>query len=136
MINILNGILVLIAFISIVVAIVNIMNTMYTSILERTREIGLRKAIGARGGLIKAQFLTESILITMAGGFIGIALGTLITLAIDLIAKLQGFEFGLSITLEAILVSLGSAILFGIVFGLYPARKASGLKPVDALRYE
>jgi len=125
-----------IAGISLIVGGVGIMNIMYLSVSERTREIGLRKSIGAKSRLIKEQFLAESILITLAGGLIGIALGVIIVIIIDFIARLEGFDFGLTITLDAVLVSLAAAILFGIVFGLYPARKASELKPVDALRYE
>lgn len=125
-----------IAAISLVVGGVGIVNIMYLSVLERTREIGLRKAIGAPSGLIKAQFLAEAIVITSVGGIIGIILGVLIVLIIGIGAKLQGFDFGLSIALDSILLAFASAVIFGILFGLYPARKASALKPVDALRYE
>ncbi len=125
-----------VAAISLLVGGVGIMNIMYLSVMERTHEIGLRKAIGAKAGLIKAQFLAESIIITGVGGVIGVIIGTFITILLDITARFQGFDFGLTITFDAILVGLAAAVLFGIIFGLYPARKASALKPVDALRYE
>lgn len=125
-----------IAGISLLVGGVGIMNIMYLSVMERTREIGLRKAIGARNGVIKAQFLAESIVITGLGGFVGIVLGTIIVFLIDIGAKLQGYDFGMTVTLDAIVVGFLSAIVFGILFGLYPSRKAAELKPVDALRFE
>lgn len=125
-----------IAGISLVVGGVGIMNIMYLSVVERTREIGLRKAIGASNGIIQAQFLLEAILITALGGVMGIALGSAVIILIDFISQVQGFDFDMTITLDAILIGFGSAITFGILFGLYPARKASELSPVDALRYE
>jgi putative ABC transport system permease protein len=117
-----------VAGISLLVGGVGIMNIMYLTVTERTREIGLRKAIGAKSSIIKNQFLAESIIITGVGGLIGIVM--------DIVAKLEGYDFGLTVTLDAILVGFGAAVVFGILFGLYPARKAAGLKPVEALRYE
>jgi putative ABC transport system permease protein len=125
-----------IAAISLVVGGVGIMNIMYLSVVERTREIGLRKAIGASNSIIKTQFLVEALLITGIGGIAGIVLGGIVIVLIDIGAKLQGYDFGMTITLDAILLGFGSALLFGVLFGLYPARKASELSPVDALRYE
>lgn len=125
-----------IAGISLVVGGVGIMNIMYLSVVERTREIGLRKAIGANNSSIQYQFLLESIIITALGGTMGIALGWIIIVLIDIISQIQGFDFDMRITLDAILIGFVSAITFGILFGLYPARKASELSPVDALRYE
>ncbi|MBA4336860.1 hypothetical protein C0416_03760 [bacterium] len=125
-----------IAGISLVVGGVGIMNIMYLSVVERTREIGLRKAIGASNSLIKAQFLVEALLITGIGGLAGIVLGTILVVIIDLGAKLQGYDFGMTITLDAVLLGFASALIFGVLFGLYPARKASELSPVEALRYE
>jgi putative ABC transport system permease protein len=125
-----------IAGISLIVGGVGIMNIMYLSVVERTREIGLRKAIGASNGLIKAQFLVEAILITAIGGVIGIIIGALIIVLIGIIASLQGFDFQMGLTLDAVLLALFAALLFGVLFGLYPARKASELSPVEALRYE
>lgn len=125
-----------IAGISLVVGGVGIMNIMYLSVVERTREIGLRKAIGATNSTIQYQFLLEAIIITALGGVMGIALGWIIIIIIDIISQIQGFNFDMRISLDAILIGFGAAITFGILFGLYPARKASELSPVDALRYE
>jgi putative ABC transport system permease protein len=125
-----------VAGISLVVGGVGIMNIMYLTVIERTREIGLRKAIGAPASLIQLQFLCESTIITLVGGIIGIALGWLVVLAIKLGAASQGFNFNMAVTWDAIAIGLGASLVFGIVFGLYPARKASHLKPVDALRWE
>ncbi len=125
-----------VAGISLIVGGVGIMNIMYLTVLERTREIGLRKALGAPNSLIQAQFLYEAIIITGLGGIVGIALGWVIVSLIDLAASLQGFNFDLGISLDAILIGLGASLFFGLVFGLYPARKAASLSPVDALRWE
>jgi ABC-type antimicrobial peptide transport system permease subunit len=125
-----------IAGISLVVGGVGIMNVMYLSVVERTREIGLRKAIGASNGLIKTQFLLEAVIITGLGGVIGVIFGGGLVVLIDTIARTQGYDFGMTITWDAILTALAAAIIFGVLFGLYPARKAAGLSPVEALRYE
>lgn len=125
-----------IAGISLVVGGVGIMNIMYLSVVERTREIGLRKAIGAKNSTVQTQFLLEAILITALGGVMGIVLGSVIIIIIDIVSQLQGFDFDMTITVDAVLIGFASAITFGILFGLYPARKASELSPVDALRYE
>ncbi len=134
---VLNGVLVMIALISVVVAAVNIMNTMYTSILERTREIGVMKSIGARNEFILLVFVTESGVLGLAGGAIGIILGALI-------AKIGGMAastFGLTMIRPVfpwwlILGCLLFAFLVGALSGLVPAIQASKLNPVDALRYE
>jgi putative ABC transport system permease protein len=125
-----------IAGISLIVGGVGIMNIMYLSVVERTREIGLRKAIGASNRLIKTQFLLEAILITAVGGIIGIAFGAIIVILIGIGAATQGYDFHMTISLDSILTALIAALLFGVLFGLYPARKASALSPVEALRYE
>jgi putative ABC transport system permease protein len=125
-----------IAGISLIVGGVGIMNIMYLSVVERTREIGLRKAIGASNKMIRTQFLLEAIMITCLGGIIGVVIGSVIVILLGFLATLQGFDFQMTIGFDSVIVGLGSALLFGIIFGLYPARKASSLSPVEALRFE
>ncbi|MBW2965858.1 FtsX-like permease family protein, partial [Candidatus Woesearchaeota archaeon] len=136
-IGILNGVLVLIALISVVVAAVNIMNTMYTSILERTREIGIMKAIGAKNKFILLVFIAESGILGLVGGSIGIILGYLIARLGGYIAALYGLGM-IRPAFPAWLVigCLLFALLVGAGSGLLPSLQASKLKPVDALRYE
>jgi len=120
-----------IAGISLIVGGIGIMNMMLTTVTERTREIGLRKAIGAKKNDISAQFLAEAILLTFIGGIIGIVLGWFISLAIS--------HFGgitTKISLFSVLLAVGVSGLIGIVFGYYPARRAAKLNPIEALRYE
>ena len=120
-----------VAGISLVVGGIGIMNMMLTTVTERTREIGLRKAIGARNKDISLQFLIEAMMLTFIGGGIGIILGWLISFFINyfgLIAtQVSWFSIILSFTVSAII---------GVVFGYYPARRAAGLNPIDALKYE
>lgn len=125
-----------IAAISLVVGGVGIMNIMYLTVVERTKEIGLRKALGASNSLIKNQFLAEALLITTAGGIIGVILGSMTVLLIAWITKINGYDINLTITLDAVLLGFGSSLVFGVLFGLYPARKAARLSPTEALRYE
>ncbi len=134
---ILNGVLVLIALISVIVAAVNIMNTMYTSILERTPEIGVMKSIGAKNRFILLIFMMESGILGLVGGSIGIGLGYLIAKGGGLIAR----NAGLGMLRPAfppwlIIGCLLFAFIVGTGSGLLPALQASKLKPVDALRYE
>jgi putative ABC transport system permease protein len=120
-----------IAGISLVVGGIGIMNMMLTTVTERTREIGLRKAIGAKKKNIRLQFLVESIMLTFTGGIVGIALGCLIAITLSKLGVLQT-----AITLSSVLMSFGVSALIGIVFGYYPAARASNLNPIEALRYE
>jgi putative ABC transport system permease protein len=120
-----------IAAISLVVGGIGIMNIMLVTVTERTREIGLRKALGARKKNIIAQFLVESIILTFVGGVIGMAVGIL---ASFVISKLIGLPFTISIGSIALATGVSGAI--GILFGWYPARKAADLQPIEALRYE
>jgi macrolide transport system ATP-binding/permease protein len=120
-----------IAAISLLVGGIGIMNIMLVSVTERTREIGLRKAIGARRYDILAQFLSESVVISGIGGVIGIILGWLITV---LLSKFAGWTT--SISLDSVLLAFFFSAGIGVIFGIYPARKASLLNPIDALRHE
>ncbi len=120
-----------IAGISLLVGGIGIMNMMLTAVTERTREIGLRKAIGARKTDITTQFLTESVVLTLIGGAIGILLGVLISLGINYFGVIQT-----SISWIAIVLAFGVSACIGIVFGYYPARHAASLNPIEALRYE
>jgi putative ABC transport system permease protein len=120
-----------IASISLVVGGIGIMNIMLVSVRERTREIGIRKAIGARGRDILAQFLVEALTLSLLGGLIGIAVGLGVSALIGQIAG-WGFAFNPSTLVVAVMFSL----LVGVVFGVWPARQAARLDPISALRYE
>ena len=120
-----------IAGISLLVGGIGIMNIMLVSVTERTREIGIRMAIGAKGRDVLIQFMIESIVISFVGGLIGIALGITIS---ELIAKFGGWP--VVITLSSVLLSFLFSAVVGVFFGWYPARKAAALNPIDALRYE
>ncbi|MGZ6550788.1 MAG: ABC transporter permease, partial [Tumebacillaceae bacterium] len=120
-----------IAGISLIVGGIGIMNIMLVSVTERTREIGIRKAIGATKGLILTQFLNEAVMLSLLGGLIGIGFGCGGAL---LASKL--FNMTATITWTPILYSFLFSLLVGVIFGVYPARKASRLNPIDALRYE
>lgn len=120
-----------IAAISLLVGGIGIMNMMLTTVSERTREIGLRKALGARSGDVSLQFLAESALITLLGGIIGIILGWLIAIGVK---KFTGTST--TVTLSSVMLAFFVAAGIGLIFGYYPARKAARLNPIDALRYE
>ena len=107
------------------------MNIMLVSVTERTREIGLRKAIGAKSSAILNQFLTEAIVLSLLGGVIGILIGVGISLGIQLFV-----DFKPVVQPGAIVLAVGFSIAVGLFFGIYPARRASKLNPIDALRYE
>ena len=126
-----NTMLIWIASISLLVGGIGVMNIMLVSVTERTREIGLKKAIGAKKGKILAQFLTEASVLTSIGGIIGVGIG--IGLA-QLISKIASVPVAISSL--SIVVSVVFSMVVGIVFGLIPSIKASNLNPIDALRYE
>ncbi len=121
-----------IASVSLLVGGIGIMNIMLVSVTERTKEIGIRMAIGARASDIRAQFLIESFLLSIIGGIIGVLTGIIGAKAIEFFSD----SMSVSISLFSILLSLGFSGLVGIAFGYYPAYKASLLNPIDALRYE
>ena len=120
-----------VAAISLVVGGVGVMNIMLVSVKERTREIGLRKAIGARRRDILVQFLVEAVLMTFCGGLIGIALGVSVSLLITLIAS-----WAVKISAATVIGAALFSVAIGIGFGLWPAVQASRLNPIEALRYE
>lgn len=120
-----------IAGISLVVGGIGIMNMMLTTVTERTKEIGLRKSVGAKKRDISLQFLAEAVMLTFFGGVIGVALGWLVSFGISYSGLLQT-----SISLSSVFIAFGVSAGIGIVFGYYPARKASAMNPIDALRYE
>ncbi len=122
--------------ISLLVGGIGIMNIMLVSVTERTREIGLRKALGARKIDILIQFLTESVLLSMIGGILGILLGWAISLVVGQIAMNAGTPLDTSVTLNSVLLATLFSAAVGIFFGYYPANRAASLAPVEALRYE
>ena len=122
-----------IAAISLLVGGIGIMNIMLVSVTERTREIGLRKAIGAKSGVILVQFLLESLVLSLLGGLIGIGLGWGMASLVSLISNNQ---FQAIVTPQAVLLAVGFSALVGIVFGVYPAARAARLSPIEALRFE
>jgi putative ABC transport system permease protein len=126
----------LMAGISLIVGGIGIMNIMLVTVSERTREIGLRKALGATSKKIKKQFLFEAVVLTSVGGLVGILFGVLISYLISVGARLAGYDWNFIISLSSILISVGMSVLIGLVFGIFPAVKAAKLDPIDALRYE
>jgi putative ABC transport system permease protein len=120
-----------IAAVSLVVGGIGIMNIMLVSVTERTREIGLRLSVGARDVDVLLQFLVEAIVLSLAGGVIGILLGVGASIGVSRI-----LQWSTEVTLRSVLLSFGVAAATGVFFGFYPARKAAGLDPIDALRFE
>lgn len=120
-----------IAGISLLVGGIGIMNIMYVSVTERTREIGLRMSIGARGIDILSQFLIEAVIISVSGGIIGIVVGMLATWLVNLIA-----HWPVAIQMYSVVLSFAVCTVTGVFFGWYPAKKAAGLDPIEAIRYE
>jgi putative ABC transport system permease protein len=131
LINTMTIFLASIAAISLVVGGIGIMNMMLTSVTERTKEIGLRKAIGAKKKEILKQFLIESVILTLIGGIFGIILGSLISIGVSKFANITS-----QVSLYSIFLSLTFSSLVGIIFGYWPAKKAAELDPIVALRYE
>jgi len=122
--------------ISLIVGGVGIMNVMYVAVVERTFEIGLRKAVGAQNSEIMRQFLFEAIILTLSGGLIGIILGFGFTFGFSFLLSVLGFELSFPISPVSIFVAVGFSALTGIIFGYYPAWKASRITPMEAMRKE
>ena len=129
--SLMTSLLLIVALISLVVGGVGIMNIMFVSVTERTREIGLRMAIGARSSDILTQFLVESVILCLSGGLFGILTGRIASVVIS---SVLGWPTATSPSAIAMSVAVSAGI--GIVFGFYPAWRASKLNPIDALRYE
>jgi len=135
--SILSLLLSSVAAIALVVGGIGIMNIMLVSVVERTREIGLRKAVGARKKDILYQFLIEAMVLTGLGGILGILLGAILSYLVSIVLTIAlGIEWEFVLSLSSIIIAFGVATGIGLVFGIYPARKAAKLSPIDALRYE
>jgi len=131
-----TALLISIAAISLVVGGVGIMNIMYVIVTERTAEIGLKKALGAKNSDILNEFLVESVLVTIIGGILGILLGIIMSWILYFIAITYGLAWVFSVPFYAILIGVGVSAIIGISFGVLPARNAAKMDPIEALRYE
>jgi putative ABC transport system permease protein len=124
------------AAISLVVGGVGILNIMLATVAERTREIGLRKAVGATDGMVMRQFLLEAGTLTFLGGVAGIIIGVIVSYLMSVLMKHLGFDWEFVISITSVVLAISVSILTGVIFGLYPSFKASRLDPIEALRYE
>ncbi|MBR7083723.1 MAG: FtsX-like permease family protein, partial [Oscillospiraceae bacterium] len=145
-INVVTIAISIIAAISLIVGGVGVMNIMLVSITERTKEIGVRKALGAQNSAIRMQFVVEAILLCLIGGIIGIILGILGGVLIGYVAEIlvsqfyseyaELFTITIQPSIPAIIIAVAFSILTGVFFGYYPANKAAKMNPIDALRYD
>ena len=124
------------AAIALLVGGIGILNIMLVNVAERTREIGLRKAVGASNAAIRRQFLLEAGTLTSLGGLIGIVAGIIVSYLISLLMHALGYDWAFVVSITSIVLAVGVSVLTGVIFGLYPAYKAAKLNPIEALRYE
>lgn len=124
------------AALSLIVGGIGIMNIMLVSVTERTREIGLRKALGATRRQVLNQFLFEAIALTLIGGLIGLLAGTFLSYLVSIVVRSLDYSWDFVISIPSVLVAIGLSIIIGVIFGYYPAKRASNLSPIEALRYE
>jgi putative ABC transport system permease protein len=129
--RVMTMLLLAIASVSLMVGGIGIMNIMLVSVTERTREIGLRMAVGARGRDILAQFLVEAVTLSAVGGLMGVGIGVLVAVVIANMA-----EWSTDVSIQSVALAFAFAGVVGVFFGFYPAQKASRLDPIEALRYE
>lgn len=134
--NVLKYFLIAIASISLLVGGIGIMNSMLIAVSQRVREIGLRKAVGARPKHIITQFLIESSFLTLLGGLLGILIGILLSLLAATIIPRLGYDWEFLVPLSSVIIGFSVSLIIGLVFGLYPAWKAARVSPMEALRYE
>jgi len=134
--DIIDALLLALVSVSLVVGGVGIMNVMYVAVTERTQEIGLRKAVGARNRDVLWQFIFEAIFLTLLGGIVGIFLGVLFSELATYVIVQYGFNIIFGVTGRSVLIAVGFSMITGVVFGFYPAKRASQLTPAEALRKE
>ncbi|MEI8103320.1 MAG: ABC transporter permease [Candidatus Moraniibacteriota bacterium] len=128
--------LVFVASISLFVGGIGIMNIMLIALKQRIREVGLRKALGARDGDIQFQFIVEAVFLSLSGGVMGIILGVILTFIAALIIQGMGYDWQFLLTFSSVFEACAVAVIIGIIFGTYPARQAAKVSPMEALRYE
>lgn len=134
--DVLRYFLLAIGTISLIVGGVGIMNIMLIAVTQRIREVGLRKAVGARDSDVRFQFLVESVFISLLGGLLGIVIGILFSLLVSVVINALDYNWPFIISWQSVFVATAVSAVIGIIFGLYPARKASQISPMEALRYE